>query len=200
MTAAGPSRVTIRTARPEDIPAVHEIYSESVRNGTGTFAEDVPTFEEMTEIVRDIQNSKWPFIVAELPHVAESREDGSTPGDTLVIVGYAYVAQFRMRSAYRYCCEDSVYISPSARGQGVGASLMDRLIHEAKACGFLSILAVIGDSRNQGSIQLHRKFGFRDVGVFKEVGLKFGQWLDVVMMQLDVQGSEEKKQELRQSA
>ena len=202
MSVAGPSSINIRPAVPHDLPSIHAIYGENVLNGTGTFAEEPPSLEEMEQTLRNVQGSKWPFLVAEISNTSShnglSNEVGvSSSGE---IVGYGYVAQFRPRSAYRFCCEDSIYISPAARGQGVGASLMERLIDEAKQAGFLSILAIIGDSKNEGSIRLHRRFGFRDIGVMKEVGFKFGRWLDVYMMQLDVEGAEEKKAALAKAS
>ena len=79
--------------------------------------------------------------------------------------------------------EDSVYIAPASQRRGVGRALLERLIAEAEMGGFRQMIAVIGDSANVGSIELHRAAGFRMVGTFDNVGFKFGRWLDSVLMQ-----------------
>lgn len=163
----------IRAATPEDAPALAAIYGDNALHGTGTFEEEAPTVEEMVARLERVRKAGWPWIVAE--------KEGE-------ILGYAYAAQFRDRSAYRYCCEDSVYIAPGAKGMGIGGLLLARLIDDARAFGFTTMLAVIGDSANGGSIALHRKFGFEDVGTMRAVGLKFDRWLDVVIMQRSLAG------------
>ena len=99
------------------------------------------------------------------------------------VLGYAYYTQFRDRAAYRYSCENSVYVREDVRGQGVGKALVQALLERAEAGGFRQMLAVIGDSENIGSIGLHVALGFRQVGTMKSVGMKFGRWVDVVIMQ-----------------
>ena len=201
MSAGESSEPRIRPATLDDIAQIHAIYSESVYNGTGTFAEVPPSMEEMTESVKHVLSSDWPYLVAELPVTCYDDPSASrTANEPVEVVGFAYAAQFRPRSAYRYCCEDSIYVSPSARGRGVATALLDRLIGDARAAGFLSIMAVIGDSENRDSIGLHKRFGFRESGILKDVGFKFGRWLDVYMMQLDVEGAEEKKSLLARQA
>jgi L-amino acid N-acyltransferase YncA len=79
--------------------------------------------------------------------------------------------------------EDSIYIDPQWQRRGIGRALIDRLIKEAEAGGFRQMIAVIGDSANFGSVELHREAGFRMVGTFDNVGFKFGRWLDSVLMQ-----------------
>ena len=79
--------------------------------------------------------------------------------------------------------EDSIYVAPRSHRRGVGRALIERLIAEAEAAGFRQMIAVIGDSANAGSIELHRGAGFRMVGTFDNVGFKFGRWLDSVLMQ-----------------
>jgi phosphinothricin acetyltransferase len=158
----------IRAATSEDAVQIAAIYADNVLNGTGTFEEVVPSPEEMSARMDKVIGAGWPWLVAE--------EEGR-------ILGYAYAAQFRDRSAYRYCCEDSVYIHPGSKGSGVGTRLLERLIDDCARFGFTTMLAVIGDSANGGSIALHRKFGFTDVGTMAAVGYKFDRWLDVVTMQ-----------------
>jgi phosphinothricin acetyltransferase len=99
------------------------------------------------------------------------------------IMGYAYAGPYRARPAYRWTVEDSIYVAPAAQRRGIGRALLDRLIAEAELGGFRQMIAVIGDSANVGSIEVHRAAGFRLVGTFDNVGFKFGRWLDSVLMQ-----------------
>jgi L-amino acid N-acyltransferase YncA len=110
----------------------------------------------------------FPYLVAEI--------DGA-------LAGYAYAGPYRTRPAYRFTVEDSIYIDPAAQRRGVGRALLDRLIEEATRRGFRQMIAVIGDSRQTPSIELHRAAGFRMVGNFENVGYKFERWLDSVLMQ-----------------
>ena len=98
-------------------------------------------------------------------------------------LGYAYAGPYRARPAYRWTVEDSVYVDAGAHRRGLGRALLARLIGESEARGFRQMIAVIGDSANVSSIELHRALGFRMVGTFDNVGFKFGRWLDSVLMQ-----------------
>ena len=107
------------------------------------------------------------------------------------IAGYAYAGPYRARPAYHWSVEDSIYVAPQWQRRGVGRLLLERLIVEADAGGFRQMIAVIGDSANVGSVELHRAAGFRMVGTFDNVGFKFGRWLDSVLMQRPLgQGAE----------
>lgn len=139
--------------------------------GTGTFELDPPTLEDMTQRWSEVVEKGWPYLVA------------SPASDLSRVLGFAYAGQFRARAAYAKTFEDSVYVAPSAMRQGVGAALMGELLATLKGDGVREVLAVIGDSANQSSIQLHHKAGFRPVGVMRNVGFKFDRWLDVVIMQ-----------------
>ena len=158
----------IRDAAPGDLSAMTAIYAHHVLHGTGTFEEAPPDEAEMARRIAAVQDKGWPWLVAE--------EDGR-------ILGFAYLAQFRPRSAYRYAGEDSVYVRDDIRGQGVGKALVQALLRRAEECGFRQVFAVIGDSENVGSIGLHVSLGFRQIGVMRSAGAKFGRWLDVVTMQ-----------------
>ena len=158
----------IRAATDGDIPDIQSIYAHHVLTGTGTFDEEPPSVEEMAERFAKVVSHGWSWLVAT---------------DATGVLGYAYYSQFRDRSAYRFCVEDSVYVREDVRGQGVGKALVQALVDRAEAAGFRQMLAVIGDSENTGSIGLHVSLGFRQVGVLKSVGVKFGRWVDVVMMQ-----------------
>ncbi len=103
--------------------------------------------------------------------------------DATGVLGYAYYAQIRDRTAYRFTAEDSIYVREDVRGQGVGKALVLRLLADAERAGFRQMVAVIGDSENVGSVGMHASLGFHHVGTLRAVGLKFGRWLDTVYMQ-----------------
>jgi L-amino acid N-acyltransferase YncA len=117
---------------------------------------------------RKIRGFGLPWLVA---------EDGPS------FLGYAYADRFRERSAYRFTLEDSVYIDPAFHRRGAGRALLRELLARCEALGYRQMIAVIGDSANLGSIGVHRAVGFADAGVYRNVGLKFGRWLDTVQMQ-----------------
>jgi phosphinothricin acetyltransferase len=105
--------------------------------------------------------------------VAESQKE---------VLGYTYAGPFRFRSAYRYTIEDSIYVAPNVTRRGIGSVLLSALIERCTTLGYRQMIGVIGDSANHGSIGLHRRHGFRQEGVLRGVGLKFGRWVDVVIM------------------
>lgn len=158
----------LRDATAADVPAITEIYAHHVLHGTGTFEEDPPDEADIAERIAKVQAAGCAWLVAE--------ENG-------LILGYGYFAPFRPRSAYRFTAEDSVYVRNDIRGQGVGKALVAELLVRAEARGIRQMVAVIGDSENVGSIGLHISLGFRQIGVLKAVGMKFGRWVDVVQMQ-----------------
>ncbi len=158
----------IRNATDADVPAMQAIYAHHVLNGTGTFDEEPPSVEDMADKFRKVVDHGWSWLVA---------------ADATGILGYAYYTQFRERSAYRYCVEDSIYVRDDVRGQGVGKALVAALIEHATARGMRQMIAVIGDSDNVGSIGVHASLGFHMVGTLRGVGVKFGRWVDVVSMQ-----------------
>ena len=141
-----------------------------------SFEEIPPTVEEMQQRRNKVVANGMPYLVAE-----ESGE----------VLGYCYAGPWRPRSAYRYTVEDSVYVAPFVVGRGVGTALLSALIERCESLGYRQMIAVIGDSANQGSIGLHRSLGFRQEGVLRGVGLKFGRWVDVVIMHrpLDAHGN-----------
>jgi phosphinothricin acetyltransferase len=104
------------------------------------------------------------------------------------VAGFAYAAPFRLRAAYRFTVEDSVYIHPDFKGRGVGRVLLSRVLADCEALGLRQVIAVIGGSDNDGSIGLHRALGFDLQGTMRGVGHKFGAWRDIVMMQRALNG------------
>ena len=161
----------LRDTRPDDMAAITAIYADEVLHGAATFELDPPDAAEMASRLDAVRKLDLPWLTAE----REGR-----------VVGYAYLAPFRLRPAYRYCVELSVYLAPDARGQGIGRALMEALIERARAMGLRHLIGVIGDSANAGSIALHKATGFREAGVWRETGWKFDRWIDVVLMQLDL--------------
>jgi phosphinothricin acetyltransferase len=159
----------VRDARPADVPAMTAIYAHHVQHGTGTFEEEPPAEDEIAARLARVRGAGCAWLVAE--------------DETGLILGYGYFSQYRDRSAYRFCAEDSVYVRDDIRGQGVGKALVAELVARAEARGFRQMIAVIGDSENVGSIGLHISLGFRQAGVLKAAGMKFGRWVDVVLMQ-----------------
>jgi L-amino acid N-acyltransferase YncA len=168
MSLAIPPVLTLRPSTAADVPACAAIYRESVRHGTGTFELDEPDDAEMGRRHDAILAQGLPWLVAE--------RGGQ-------VLGYAYAGQFRPRRGYRFCVEDSIYLAPAARGQGVARLLLAELVARCAALGVRQMLAVIGDSANLGSIRLHQACGFEHTGTFAAVGWKFDRWLDIVMMQ-----------------
>ena len=158
----------IRPATQADIPEIQSIYAHHVLTGAGTFEEVPPSVEEMTARFAKVTDRGWCWLVAT---------------DATGVLGYAYYTQFRDRSAYRFCAEDSVYVREDVRGQGVGKALVARLIEDATDRGMRQMIAVIGDSENTGSIGVHASLGFQMVGTLRAIGVKFGRWVDVVSMQ-----------------
>lgn len=160
--------VEIRAAGEADLPSITEIYDEAVRHGTATFELIAPDLTEMRRRFQALIDGGFPYLVAAL--------DGR-------VVGYAYAGPYRPRPAYRFTVENSVYLDPASHRRGIGLQLMLRLIRECEARGYRQMIAVIGDSANAGSIGLHGRAGFQMIGTHPNVGLKFGRWLDTVMMQ-----------------
>ena len=160
--------LAIRAATAADIPAITAIYDHAVRHGTASFELEPPDATEMTRRRQALVEAGYPYVVAEA--------DG-------VVAGYAYAGPYRPRPAYRWSVEDSVYVAPAMQRRGIGAALLDRLIAEAEQRGYRQMIAVIGDSAQMPSIELHRAAGFRPIGTIEHVGFKLGRWLDTVLMQ-----------------
>jgi L-amino acid N-acyltransferase YncA len=160
--------VIIRAAAASDMDAIAHIYAHHVNHGTATFETEPPDSIEISRRWTEVTAKRLPWLVAD--------DDGE-------VVGYAYAGPYRPRLAYRHTVEDSIYVRANRLGTGVGRLLMPALIEATRACGMHQIIAVIGDSGNQASINLHRRFGFQDAGLLKDVGFKFGRWLDTVFMQ-----------------
>ncbi len=158
----------IRESAAADIDAIQAIYAYHVETGIGSFEEVPPSAAELATRRQAVVDRGFPYLVAE----AEG-----------AILGYAYAAPFRPRSAYRFTVEDSIYVAPVRQRLGVGRGLLAALIERCTALGQRQMLAVIGGSENLSSIGLHAALGFTEVGRLPAVGLKFGRWADIVIMQ-----------------
>jgi phosphinothricin acetyltransferase len=159
---------TIRTATPADAQACQAIYAHHVLNGVGTFEEAPPTAEDMARRMADVGARGLPWLVAE---------------DGFGVRGFAYASPFRLRAAYRYTVEDSIYLAADAAGRGLGRALLTEVIARCEALGLRQMVAVIGDSANAASIGVHRACGFEHRGVTPALGFKHGRFVDVVWMQ-----------------
>jgi L-amino acid N-acyltransferase YncA len=160
---------SIRDAAAADLPAITDIYRDCVLHGTASYEISPPDLAEMTGRQAGIVEKGYPYIVAEA-------RDGT-------LLGYAYASAFRTRPAYRWLVEDSIYLAPEARGQGVGKALLKELLTRCEALGFRQMVAVIGGA-SEASVALHRGLGFELTGTLRGTGFKHGKWLDTVLMQM----------------
>jgi len=159
--------VTVRPATAQDVAAITRIYRHAVLHGTASFEIEPPEQVEMGARQQLLLDGGYPYLVAETDRV----------------VGYGYAGPYRLRPAYRWSVEDSIYIAPDAHRRGIGRASLTQLIDASERRGFRQMIAVIGDTQNVASIELHRALGFRHVGTFAAVGFKHGRWLDSVLMQ-----------------
>ena len=160
--------LSIRPATNADIPAITRIYAHAVEHGTASFEYEPPSEAEMARRMTELLDNGYPYLAAEA--------DGE-------LAGYAYAGPYRARPAYRSTVENSVYVAPHSHRRGIGRALLKALIEAAETSGFRQMIAVIGDSKQTGSIALHEALGFRHAGILRDVGFKHGRWLDSVLMQ-----------------
>ncbi|MGZ5201194.1 MAG: arsinothricin resistance N-acetyltransferase ArsN1 family B [Telluria sp.] len=153
----------IRDAETRDAEAVSAIYRHYVLTTTISFEEVPPSVEEMGCRIQAVQDGKLPWLVAEI--------DGR-------VVGYAYATKWKERSAYRFSVETSVYLDAAVHGRGVASALYERLLEALRAAGIHTVIGGIAQP-NPASVRLHEKFGFEQVGLFRQVGRKFDRWVDV---------------------
>jgi L-amino acid N-acyltransferase YncA len=158
----------IRPSSEPDLPAITRIYGHHVLHGTGTFETTPPSQADMAARRADVLGKGLPWLVV---------EDGDQ------VLGFAYATWFKPRPAYRFSCEDSIYMAPEAAGKGLGRALLAELLAALERAGVRKVMAVIGDSNNAGSVGVHRALGFEPAGVIANCGWKFERWLDIVLMQ-----------------
>ncbi|NQU56874.1 MAG: N-acetyltransferase family protein [Rhodospirillales bacterium] len=160
--------VLIRDATMDDCAAIEAIYGPHVLHGLASWEEAPPDEAEIRRRMAELKNADYPFRVAELEGVVR---------------GYAYAGSYRPRAAYRYCVENSLYVDREHSRKGIGGALLEDLIKQCTALGFRQMVAIIGDSANTASINLHAAHGFEHCGTLRSLGLKGGCWLDQIQMQ-----------------
>ena len=159
----------IEPATTADAAAIAAIYAHHVLHGTASFETEPPSAAEMAARLAKALDSGGVWLVAR----------GAVDGELL---GYAYAGLFRERPAYRYACENSVYIRHDRRGEGVGRALLALLIVAAERAGFRQMIGVIADAQ-PASVRLHAACGFKEAGRMRSVGRKHGEWHDTYYMQ-----------------
>lgn len=153
----------IRAATTDDAEAIAAIYNHYILTTTVTFEEAAVAADEMAQRIADLQVAGLPWLVA-------------TSG--VAVVGYAYASKWRARHAYRFSVESTVYVDAGRHGKGVGDALYVRLLEQLADAGYHLVIGGIA-LPNDASVGLHEKHGFDKVAHFREVGFKFGRWLDV---------------------
>jgi phosphinothricin acetyltransferase len=160
--------MNLRDATPDDAAAIAAIYNHFILNTTISFEEEPVSEATIGQRIADVQDGGLPWLLAEI--------DGT-------VAGYAYATKWRVRAAYRFAVESSVYLSGDFAGKGVGSALYTRLLERLRASGIHLVIGGIA-LPNPASIALHEKMGYEKVAHFSEVGRKFDRWLDVGYWQL----------------
>jgi phosphinothricin acetyltransferase len=164
------ANISVRAVEAADLDAIQRIYAHHVLHGLASFEEVPPDAAELARRWHAIADAGLPYLCA------TDRASGA-------MLGYAYAAAYRPRTAYRFTVEDSVYVAPDAARRGIGRALLRSLIDTCTDLGKRQMIAVIGDSGNHASTALHRTCGFERVGTFTAIGFKHGRWVDTVWMQ-----------------
>jgi len=157
----------VRPALREDCPAILAIYNEAVLTTTASYDVEPRTLEHRQAWFDDHTGNAYGIFVAE---------------DRGQVVGWSSLSRFHDRFGFRYTAENSIYVASHRRGQGIGGLLFPPLLEAARAGKIHSLIAAI-DASNAASLRLHARFGFNQVGHFREVGHKFDRWLDVIYLQ-----------------
>ncbi|MBO2456017.1 GNAT family N-acetyltransferase [Actinomadura violacea] len=165
--------MVVRGVRDDDLEAVAGIAAHYVVSSVATFAEVPQTVAEWRERLGDLAGRGLPFLVAEV--------DGE-------VAGYAYAGPWRPKPAYRYTVEDTIYLAPEHTGKGLGTALLGGLVERAAEAGMRQMIAVIADADGDGSVALHRRFGFAEAGRLDDVGFKHGRWIGTILMQRPLGG------------
>ncbi len=160
--------IQIRNAVASDLPEILAIVNYSILHSTANYNYEVQSMEVQMQWFKDKQSKNYPVIVADLNGKA---------------IGFGSYGMFREKIGYQYTVEHSVYVENEYIGKGIGKLLLTELINMAKAEGYHVMVGGI-DADNTGSIAFHKKFGFVENGIIREVGFKFGKWLDLLFMQL----------------
>ena len=156
------SPIHVRSATIDDGAAIQAIYAPIVASTIISFELEPPTVDEMEKRIISISRA-YPYVVAD--------QDGA-------VRGFAYASEHSARAAYRWSVTVSVYVAESARRSGIGTTLYSELLRQLSDRGFHAAFAGI-TLPNPASVGLHEALGFQHLGTYKEVGHKFGRWLDV---------------------
>jgi phosphinothricin acetyltransferase len=159
---------SIRPTLESDLPSVREIYNHYVLNSSITF-DEAQTLAAMRKKFALSQKLHLPYLVAESP-------SGQ-------ILGTAWLFPWQGNTSNRRAAELSIYLGPAATGRGLGKALLETLLTDAKAAGVRQVVVVIADKGADASIQMHKKFGFKETGRMGKVGFKYGRWLGTVTLQ-----------------
>ena len=160
--------IKIRNAKEKDVPAILAIINYEILHSTVIYDYEERSLATQLAWYQQKKKDKMPVLVAD--HKSE-------------VVGFATFGIFRPWAAYQFSIEHSIYIHKNARGMKIGNQLMVELIKIAKARKYHIMIAGV-DTSNEGSYHFHKKFGFKEIGRFEQVGFKFGKWLDLIFMQL----------------
>ena len=171
--------IVVRHATENDIPGMLSIYNDIILNTTAVYDYKPHTLEMRQYWYKTKQEQGFPVFVAD--------EDGS-------VAGFGSIGPFRAWAAYKYSVENSVYVAADSRGKGIGKLLIPPLIDAARQLQMHTVIAGI-DATNESSIRLHKSFGFEEAAHFKQVGYKFGRWLDLKFFQL-ILNTPEKPEEI----
>ena len=166
----------IEPATLADAAAVAAIYAHHVVHGTASFETVPPDEAEITARMAAVLDAGAPWLVARGSLLRQAQDERGT------VLGYACAAQFRARPAYRFTCENSIYIHHDRRGEGIGRALLALLIVAAERAGFRQMIAVIAGAE-PASARLHAACGFAEAGRMRSIGRKHGAWLDTLYMQ-----------------
>ena len=163
-TVSAPADWRLRNAEAADAAGIAAIYNHAVANTTAIWNETTVDATNRAAWIAERQRQGYPVLVA--------------VDATQQVLGYASFGDWRAFDGYRHTVEHSVYVHPEVQGRGIGRSLMSELIARARALDKHAMVAAI-EAGNTGSIQLHQSLGFEPVGLLREVGTKFGRWLDL---------------------
>lgn len=162
--------VLIRIAAPADAAAIAAIYRPYVESSRISFEEEAPDASEMARRIEGEFPGRHPWLVAE--------SDGR-------VLGFASSSPFRSRRAYRWVAESGIYLTPDAKGRGIGRALLSRLVELLQQQGYVAVIGAIA-LPNEASVALHERLGFVHTGTYRQVGFKLGEWLDVGLWQREL--------------
>ncbi len=160
--------IKVRPYQIEDTQSILDIINYNILHSTSLYDYTTRSLEQQKAILEDKLRKKFPILVAE---------------NKGTVLGFGMYGEFRLREAFKFTVEHSIYVSENQIGKGIGKLLLSELIDIAKTQGLHTMIGVI-DSENQSSITFHEKFGFKIVGNIKESGFKFDRWLDSTLVQL----------------